>query len=77
MKVSEQIKNLIEKGQTVFSCAVGRIGQVTDVRQGDVFIDSVKGFRAVTTFDQGDKVKVVPSECPDYDWQVINHGVNK
>lgn len=75
MKPSEIIKNLLEKGETVYSCALGRIGQVKYVAEdGEVFINSIKGYTACTTFDRGDLVEVKKSLDERYDWQVINQG---
>ena len=70
--MNDQIKNLLDQGYSVYSGAMGRLGEIVKVDGEDVFIKSVKGFRAVTTLNRGDKVEIIKMEDSKYDYLVCN-----
>lgn len=79
MGIHEQIKALIDQGETVYSFAAGRVGKIVDVDTNPLFpivIEHMRGRgrRSATTFRTGDKVKL--QERQDYKgehcWAVVN-----
>lgn len=57
-QMHERIRNILDGGHEVFSCALGRIGHVLDVYD-DLDVVKVKHPSregGVTTFERGDKV---------------------
>jgi hypothetical protein len=73
--MNERIAHLLNKGAEVYSRAAGRVGKVTKVHGGDVYIKFPTGrpgeiTSGATTFNIGDPVKLIRRVVER--WEIIN-----
>jgi ribosomal protein L21E len=66
VSINKQIADLLAHGNKVYSSAMGRVGEVLSVTGNEVLIKTRKGKKGVTSFDQGDEVKIDKTPSGEY-----------